>query len=111
MIVLTFASAVSMLALQASVDGPRSAFTACIKEAGTKAKSENVKPDAFGEYLRTACDPAGAKLKSAMVAFDTKNGIKRAQASEDADVILNDVFDGAARTYKRMNSEVAAVQQ
>lgn len=111
MIVLTLASAVSLLALQASVDGPRSALAACIKETATKAKSESVKPDAFGEYLRTACSPAGAKLKTAMVAFDTKNGIGRVQANADAEMILDDLYDGAARTYKRMNSEVAAVQQ
>lgn len=111
MIVLTIASAVSLLALQASVDGPRSALAACIKEAGTKAKSESVKPDAFGDYLRTACSPAGAKMKTAMVAFDMKHGIGRSQANSDAEMIINDLFDGAARTYKRMNSEVAAIQQ
>ena len=111
MIVLTIASAVSMLALQASVNGPRSEVAACIKEADAKAKSEKVKPDAFGEYLKTACAPATGKLKAALVAFDTKNGIGRTQANADAQMVVDDTFDGAVRTYKRMNSEVAAVQQ
>ena len=111
MIVLTIASAVSMLALQASVNGPRDALATCIKEANIKAKSENVKPDAFGDYLRTACAPASGKLKAALVAFDTKNGIGRTQANADAQMVLDDTLDAAARTYKRMNSEVAAIQQ
>jgi hypothetical protein len=111
MIVLTFASAVSLLVLQASVNGPRSQLATCIKEASTKAKSENVKPDAFGDYLRSACGPAGSKLKTALVAFDTKNGIGRAQANTDAQMVVDDTLEAAGRTYKRLNSEVAAVQQ
>lgn len=111
MIMLTMASAVSLLALQASVNAPRNAFAACIKEADTRAKAEKINPDAFGEYVRSACDPAGAKLKSALVAFDVKNGIGRSQAAADAQMVLDDTMDAAVRTYKRLNSEVAAVQQ
>ena len=111
MVILTMASAVSLLALQASVNAPRSAFAACIKEAEAKAKTDKLKPDAFGEHVRSACDPAGQKLKSALVAFDTKNGIGRTQAAADAQMVLDDTIDSAVRTYKRLNSEVAAVQQ
>jgi len=111
MIILTMASAVSMLGLQASVNVPRSAFSACIKEADAKAKAENVKADAFGEYVRNACSPAGAKLKNALVAFDTKNGVARARATSDAQMELDDTFDAASRQYKRLNSQTAEVQQ
>lgn len=110
MIIVTMASAVSLLALQASVNAPRSAFTACIKQAEAKAKNEKLKPDAFGEQVRAACSPAGEKLKSALVAFDTKNGIGRTQAGADAQMVLDDTIDAAVRTYKRLNSEVAEVQ-
>lgn len=110
MIIMTMASAVSLLALQASVDAPRSAFTACIREAHAKAKTEKVKPDAFGDYVRSACAPAGDKFKNAMVSFDTKNGIGRSQAAADAQMVLDDTLDSAARSFKRLNSEVAEVQ-
>ena len=110
MIVMTMASAVSLLALQASVTAPRTAFARCIKEASTQAVTDKVKPDAFGDYLRSACTPAGAKFKNALVAFDTKNGVTRGRASQDAQMELDDSFDSAARTYKRLNSE-DAVQQ
>jgi hypothetical protein len=111
MIILTMASAVSLLALQASVNAPRNAFAACIKEADSRAKTEKIKPDAFGDYVRNACAPAGAKLKSALVAFDVKNGIGRTQAAADAQMVVDDTVDAAVRTFKRLNSEVAEVQQ
>jgi len=111
MIILTMASALSVLGLQASVNAPRSAFGACIKEAEAKARTENVKPDGFGEYLRSACSPSGDKLKNALVAFDTKNGVARARAASDAQMELDDTFDGAVRTYKRLNSQTADAQQ
>lgn len=111
MIILTMASAVSMLGLQASINAPRSAFATCLKQAEAKAKTENVKPDAIADYLRGACGPAGDKLKNALVAFDTKNGIARSRAAADAQVEIDDTLDGSVRTYKRLNSETAQVQQ
>jgi hypothetical protein len=107
MIVLTMASAVSLLALQASVNVPRSAFGTCISEAAEKAKSEKVTGEGIVEYLRTACDPAAAKLKNALIAFDTKNGVARARAAEDAQMELDDTLQGASRTYKRMQGQTA----
>jgi hypothetical protein len=105
MIILTMASAASLLSLQASVIAPRTAFAACIKEASSKAVAEKVKPDGFGDYIRSACTPAGAKFKNALVAFDTKNGVARGRAAQDAQMELDDSFESAARTYKRLNSE------
>ena len=110
MIILTMASAVSLMATQASVNAPRTAFAKCLTEVAEKAKTENVKPEAFGEYLRAQCGPAAQKLKGALVAFDTKNGIARTRASSDAQMELDDTFDSAARTYKRLNQDVAEVQ-
>lgn len=110
MIILTMASGISMLGLQASVNAPRSAFAACVKEASAKAKAENVKVDAYGDYLKAACSPAGAKLKNALIAFDTKNGVSKARASEDAQMELDDTFDADIRTYKRLNAPDPQVQ-
>ena len=110
MIIVTMASAVSMLSLQASVTAPRTAFADCIETASKRAVTEKVKADAFGEYLKAACTPAGAKFKNALVAFDTKNGVGRARAVQDAQMELDDSFESAARTYKRVNAE-DAVQQ
>jgi hypothetical protein len=96
-----------LLALQASVNVPRSAFGTCISEAAEKAKSDKVNPDGFAEFLRTACDPAAAKLKNALIAFDTKNGVARARATEDAQMELDDTLDAASRSYKRLHQAKA----
>ncbi|QIK79535.1 hypothetical protein G7077_12075 [Sphingomonas piscis] len=110
MIILTMASAISLLGLQASVNAPRSAFATCIREASAKAKADNVTVDAYKDYVRAACDPAGSKLKNALVAFDTKNGVSKARASEDAEMEVDDTFDADIRTYKRLNGPSPQVQ-
>ena len=110
MMIVMMASAISMLGLQASVNAPRGAFASCIQEATAKAKTENVKVEAYGDYVRSACSPAGAKLKNALVAFDTKNGVAKNRATADAQMEVDDSLDAAIRTYKRLNAPDPQVQ-
>lgn len=100
MIILTMASAVYLAGLQASITGPRMAFTNCLKKAEASARAEKVSADAYTEYLRTACGGQGEKLKAALVAFDVKNGVSRARASNDASADVADGFSSSADNYK-----------
>ena len=110
MIVLTMSSAL-LLVLQASVDGPRNAFLRCLDQTAANAKTEGVKPEAFADYLKAACAPASTKVVNALVAFDLKNKIPRSQAASDAQMFVDDAMDSKTRTYKRLNSQTAEVQQ
>ena len=110
MIMLTMASAIYLAGLQASITAPRMAFVNCLKQAATKAEAEKVAPDAFDAYLRAACTSQGEKLKSALVAFDVKNGVGRSRAVSDAAADVSDSFDSSTRAYKwRQQAEAKQV--
>jgi len=109
MIVLTMAAAVLLAGLQASITGPRLAFSNCLKQTAAKAETEKVTPDAFEAYLKAACGPQGEKLKAALVAFDVKNGVGRARAVTDANADVTDGFTASIETYKwRLGKQEAA---
>lgn len=107
MIILTMATAMSLAALQASITGPRIAFSNCIEKAQEKAKAEKVAAEAYADYLRAACGPQAEKLKSALIAFDVKNGIGRSRAAADASRDVTEGFTSSAESYKYQTSAQA----
>ena len=102
MIGLIGATAITLTALQASINAPTTAFRGCLKEAASKATSEKVSPDAIENYLRNACSVQMQTLKSAVVAFRIKNGMSRKAAADDADMTTDDYVSTPADNYKFM---------
>ena len=102
MIALLGASAIILTGLQASINAPTEAFRSCLREASAKATGEKVAPDAIENYLRTACTVQMQGLKSAVVAFRTKNGMTRKVAAEDADMTVEDYIAAPVDKYKFM---------
>ena len=102
MIALLGASAITLTALQATINAPTAAFRSCLREASTKANSDKVAPDAIEQYLRTACTVQMGSLKSAVVTFRTKNGMARKAAAEDADLTVEDYLAAPVDKYKFM---------
>ena len=102
MIALLGASAITLTALQATINAPTEAFRSCLREASTKANGEKIAPDAIEQYLRTACTVQMGSLKSAVVAFRTKNGMARKAAVEDADLTVEDYLAAPIDKYKFM---------
>lgn len=100
MLLLVGASALSLLSLQASIAAPTDAFRACLREASTKATNEKVSADGIEAYLRTACSVQMDTLKSAVVAFRIKNGMKKAAAAEDASMTVDDYIAAPVDKYK-----------
>lgn len=107
MIIMTMATAMSLAGLQASITAPRIAFSKCIEQAQTKAKTEKVAAEAYADYLRAACSAQGDKLKSALTAFDVKNGIARTRAAADASRDVAEGFTSSAENYKWTTSAEA----
>lgn len=106
MIMLTMATAVYLAGLQASITAPRVAFQNCIKQTSAKAEADKVAGDAYEALLRAACGSQGEKLKSALVAFDVKNGVARSRAAADADADVTDGFSSSVDAYKwRLRTE------
>ena len=100
MIGMMIGTAVYLFAMQAAVNVPRSAFSACLKDASAKATSQKVAPDAYPDFIRGLCTAQAASFKSALISFDTKNGVKRAQASSDAQLQIDDYITGSAENYE-----------
>jgi hypothetical protein len=110
MISLVIGSAVYLVALQAGIDAPRASFGDCLKQAADKAKAEKMGADAFTEFARTSCSAQAESFKGALIKFDVKHGIKRAQASADADVQIDDYFKSSASSYGAHNKSASTGQ-
>jgi hypothetical protein len=113
MIALVTASAITLAALQASINAPTEAFRGCLRESSAKATSEKVAADAIEAYLRNACSVPMGSLKSAVVAFRTKNGMARKTALQDADMTVDDYVATSVEKYQfmaEMNAPKPAAQ-
>jgi hypothetical protein len=111
MIALLAGSAIYLTALQATLSAPRDAFRACLRDASAKATSEKVGADAFEAYLRNSCSGQLGSLKSAVMAFDMKNGMPRKTAASDADSTVDDYIASPVDNYKFMMSMNAPASQ
>lgn len=113
MIALLGASAITLAALQATINAPTEAFRGCLREASSKASGEKVAPGAIEDYLRNACGVQMSTLKSAVVAFRMKNGMGKKAATEDADMTVNDYVATPVEKYQflaNLNAPKPAVQ-
>ncbi len=110
MIGMVIASAVTMVAMQASINAPRSTFAACLTEAKNKALADKVAAADYGAFVKQACAAKSSSLHSALVAFDVKNGIARTRAIADADMQIDDYFTSAAEHYESRVKVAAATE-
>ena len=99
---LIAASAITLAALQASINAPTEAFRACLKETSAKATTEKVAADAIDGYLRNACSAQLGSLKNAVIAFRVKNGMARKTAAADADMTVDDYVATSVDKYQFM---------
>jgi hypothetical protein len=102
MIALLGASAITLAALQASINAPTDAFRTCLKQASAKASGEKVGADAIETYLRNSCSAQLGSLKSAVIAFRMKNGMAKKAASSDADMTVDDYVATSVDKYQFM---------
>jgi hypothetical protein len=102
MIIFVAASAISLVASQATIAAPTSAFRGCLRDAATKAKGEKVAGDAIEAYLKDACIAQMGTLKDAVIAFRMKNGMSRKAAASDAEMTVDDYVATPADNYKFM---------
>lgn len=100
MIAFIVASHMTLALLQAGVDAPRKAFSACLKEASAKALGGNVAVDQYKAFVATQCGTQAEALKSGLVSWDTKHGVKRAQAATDAQAQIDDYLLMAHENYE-----------
>lgn len=100
MIALIAASAVYMAATQAALAAPTIAYKNCLKEAAVQAKKDKVGGDAYEAYARGACGAQISGLRDALIGFEVKNGTKRKDAAQDADMTVDDYLASSVDNYK-----------
>ena len=100
MIFLVSVTAVSLTMLQGAINAPREAFRECTRTAATKARSENVGGDDFEAYMRNSCSVQIGALRSAIQAFNIKNGMAKKAAAADADLTVDDYAASPIDQYR-----------
>jgi len=88
-----------MAFLQASLAAPRDGYADCLHRVISQAEAQKVAPDQYNDFAKQQCAAEGAKFKAALIAFDTKNGVKRGQAASDADMQLDDYLATSQEKY------------
>lgn len=102
MIALLGASAITLTALQAVINAPRDAFRTCLRAASEKAETEKVGGEAIEAFLRNACSGQASSLRSAVAAFNMKNGMARNTAAADASSTVDNYLAPKVDNYKFM---------
>lgn len=100
MIAIIMSSALVVVGMQGAIAAPRTAFVACLKDASAKAESGNVAVANYQAFIANACANEANALKAALVAFDVKNGIKKAQAETDAQAQIDDYHAMSLEKYE-----------
>jgi hypothetical protein len=109
-IVVVIASAITLAALQESINAPTQSFRDCLRDAASKATSEKVSGDNIEAYLRNACSGEMGTLKGAIVAFRVKNGMAKKSAASDADMTVDDYVATPVDNYKFLAAERAPLR-
>ena len=102
MLGLIGASAITLLAMQATINAPTEAFRGCLKANSEKATKEKVASDGIDAYLRGACSVEMGTLKDAVIAFRMKNGMGKKAAAEDASMTVDDYVATTVDKYQFM---------
>ena len=109
MISFFVAGAIGMTALQAGIDVPRKNLGACLSSAVDAATNQKIAVADYRAFVATTCGAQAANLKSGLIGFDVKNGIKRPQATADAQVQIDDYFAMSADRYEAKASRAKAI--
>ena len=86
--------------LQGALNAPRMALMNCLKQASSQATAQKIAPDQYSAFAQQRCAASADSFKSALVSFDVKNGVKKSQATADAQLQVDDYLAMSAEKYQ-----------
>jgi hypothetical protein len=87
-----------------SLDAPRKAYAACVKQFETKSLAAKMDPAAYSTALKGACTAEASALARALIDFDVGTGTKRAAAAATAE---GDVAEYRLTSEERFRDMIA----
>jgi len=87
-----------------SLDAPRKAYSACVKQFENKSLADKMDAAAYSAALKGACTAEAAALTKALVDFDVGTGTKRAAAAATAE---SDIADYRLTSEERFRDMIA----
>ena len=87
-----------------TIEGPRHAYAACIKTFESNQLQAKVDPAAYETAVKAACPSEAAALTTALINYDVAMGTKRAKATENAAMDLEDYQLTSVDRYKDLFS-------
>jgi len=83
-----------------SIDAPRHAYSTCLKTFESNQLKAKVDPAAYEAAVKTACPSEASALTTALVNYDVAMGTKRAKATENAAMDVEDYQLTSVDRYK-----------
>ena len=90
-----------------TIDAPRKAYSACIKQFETRSIAAKMDAAAYSAAVKAACPAEAAAFTNALVAYDVGMGTKRATAMSNA---ATDLADYMLTSEERFRDTVSPPQ-
>lgn len=84
----------------ASLNSPRQAYVSCLRSFEAAKRTTQMTVDAYAAEAKSACAGERDSYRSAMVAYDTAMGAKKAEAASNADLDIEDYVMGSVERYR-----------
>jgi|GEM_PF-5508787 len=83
-----------------TLDAPRKAYSACIRQFETSSRAAKLDPAAYSIAIKNACPAQAAALTRALIDFDIAMGSKRATAASNAAIDVGDYLVTSEERYR-----------
>ena len=83
-----------------TLDAPRKAYSACIRQFETTSRAAKLQPAAYSTAIKGACPAQAAALTRALTEFDIAMGSKRATAASNAAIDVGDYLVTSDERYR-----------
>ena len=83
-----------------TLDAPRKAYSACIRQFETTSRAAKMAPAAYSIAIKGACPAQAAALTRALIEFDITMGSKRATAASNAAIDVGDYLGNSDERYR-----------